>query len=817
MTLLQDLRYGIRTLRKSPGFTGAVVLSLALGIGANTAIFSVIDHVLLSPLDFEEPDRMVMLWTVPTGDPSIRSQVSVPDFRDWVSESTSFESVGSFQNRSGNLTGEGTPVRVRFAAVSPGFFPAMGAEAVLGRTFIAEDDEPGNGDRIVIAYSFWQRHFGGASDVIGDTIVLDDRSRTVIGVAPEGFAFPDTRTEIWTPIGIVGDTNSRGARFLTVVARLADPATVVVAQAEMSAIAARLAAAYPASNQDRDAFVQPLHETVVGDVRPALMVVWGAVGFVFLIVCANVINMLLARARAREREIAVRMAIGAGRGRVVRQLLTESLLLAAAGGGVGIPLAIAGVDLIPRIGGTAIPRINELQVDTGVFAFSFFLTLATGILFGLLPALGSSRADVNQGLKAGSGNFARSSHGMTGAILVAGEIALALMVLIGAGLLIRTFQGLTEVDPGFNMTNLMTMRVEPPFTSNVPEDPDDIPGWIAAERTKAALFYREVQERVGALPGVRAVAAVNRMPLSGNWWGSGFRIEGREADTPSGLFSTFARPVLPGYFGTMEIPLVGGRRFTMQDESSAMPVVLINQTAARRYWPDQDPIGRQLIFDPSPPFTIVGIVGDVRHNRVESDAEPIVYTPLAQAVEGFSGDFGMDMVVRFEADPSTLVEPIRETIQSLNPNLPVFDVRSMNDVLAGSIADRRFYMILLTLMGALTLVLSAIGTYSVIAYSTSQRMRELGIRVALGAGRVEILKLVVGRGVGLTLAGIVVGLGGAFALTRVLGGVLFGVTPTDPSTFAIIAAGLTLVALVSCCVPARRAAKVDPGVVLREE
>ena len=328
--------------------------------------------------------------------------------------------------------------------------------------------------------------------MIGDTIVLDDRSRTVIGVAPEGFAFPDARTDIWTPIGIVGDTNSRAARFLTVVARLADPATVAAAQAEMSAIAAQLAAAYPASNRDRDAFVQPLHETVVGNVRPALMVVWGAVGFVLLIVCANVANMLLARAQAREREIPVRMAIGAGRGRVVRQLLTESLLLAAIGGGVGIPLAIAGVDLIPRIGGTAIPRLNELQVDTGVFAFSFCLTLATGILFGLLPALGSSRADVNEGLKAGSGNFARSSHGMTSAILVAGEIALALMVLIGAGLLIRTFQGLTEVDPGFNMTNLMTMRVEPPFTSSVPEDPDYIPSWIEAERTKAALFYRQV-------------------------------------------------------------------------------------------------------------------------------------------------------------------------------------------------------------------------------------------------------------------------------------------------------------------------------------
>ena len=304
------------------------------------------------------------------------------------------------------------------------------------------------------------------------------------------------------------------------------------------------------------------------------------------------------------------------------------------------------------------------------------------------------------------------------------------------------------------------------------------------------------------------------MPLSGNWWGSSFRIEGREADTPSGLFSTFARPVLPGYFQTMEIPLVGGRRFTVQDESSAMLVVLINQTAARRYWPDQYPIGRQLIFDPSPPFTIVG---DVRHNRVEFDSEPIVYTPLAQAGAGFSGDFGMDMVVRFHADPSTLVGPIRETVQSLNPNLPVFDGRSMNDVLSGSIADRRFYMILLTLMGALTLVLSAIGPYSVIAYSTSQRMRELGIRAALGAGRGEILKLIVGRGVVLTLSGVAAGLAGAFALTRVLGGVLFGVTPTDPSTFAAIAAGLTPVALVSCYVPARRAAKVDPGVVLRRE
>ncbi len=817
MTLLQDLRYGIRTLLKSPGFTAAVVLSLALGIGANTAIFSVIDHVLLSPLAFEQPDRMVMLWTVPTGDPSVRSQVSVPDFRDWLAESTSFEAVGAFQTRSGNLTGQGTPVRIRFAAVSPGFFPAMRTEPVLGRTFIAEDDELGNGDRVVIGYGFWQRHFAGGPDVVGKTILLDDRSRIIIGVAPEGFAFPDARTEIWTPIGLIGDTNSRGARFLTVVARLGDGVTLEAAQVEVSSIAARLAEAYPASNEDRDAFVQPLHENVVGNVRPALMVVWGAVGFVLLIVCANVANILLARARAREREIAIRVAIGAGRGRVVRQLMTESLLLAAIGGGLGIPLAIAGVDLIPRLGGTAIPRIQELQVDAGVFAFSFLLTLATGVLFGLLPALGAARVDVNEGLKAGSGNSRRASNGRIRAILVAGEIALALMVLIGAGLLIRTFQGLTEVDPGFNMSNLMTMRVEPPFTTDPPRDSGAIPDWIASERTKASLFYLDVQERVEALPGVRSAAAVNRMPLSGNWWGSSFRIEGRQADTPSGLFSSFIRPVILGYFRTMEIPLVSGRAFTWQDESGSQPVAVISLMAARRYWPDEDPIGRQLIYDPFPPFTIVGIVGDVKHNRVEFASQPIVYTALAQAIQGFSGDFGMDLVVRFQAEPSALVGPIRETVQTLNPNLPVFDVRSMDEVLASSIADRRFYMILLSLMGALTLALSAIGTYSVIAYSTSQRMRELGIRVALGAGRGEILKLVVGQGVKLTLAGVVAGLTGAFVLTRVLGSVLFGVTPTDPSTFATIAAGLTLVALVSCYIPARRAAKADPGVVLREE
>jgi putative ABC transport system permease protein len=363
----------------------------------------------------------------------------------------------------------------------------------------------------------------------------------------------------------------------------------------------------------------------------------------------------------------------------------------------------------------------------------------------------------------------------------------------------------------------MTMRLEPPFLSSPPADFDDVLEWLGAERTKASLFYRDVQERVEALPGVQSVAAVNRMPLSGNWWGSSFRIEGREANTPSGEFASFSRPVLPGYFQTMEIPLVRGRALTMQDESGALPVALISQTAARRYWPDQDPIGRQLIYGAFPPFTIVGIVGDVKHNRLEFAPEPIVYMPLAQAVEGFSGDFGMDLVIRSETEPATLVGPIRETVQSLNPNLPVFNVSSMNEVLARSIADRRFYMILLTLMGALTLVLSAIGTYSVISYSTSQRMRELGIRVALGAGRGEILKLVVGRGVGLTLAGVAAGLLGAFALTRVLGGVLFGVTPTDPSTFVTIAAGLILVALASCYLPARRAARVDPGVVLREE
>ncbi|CAN5880254.1 ABC transporter permease [soil metagenome] len=809
-TLLQDIRYAARRLLKSPGFTLVAVLTLALGIGANSAIFSVVNAVLLRSLPFAEPEQLVVFGTTKRGEEPRAGSMSPPDYMSLREHNRSFSDVSAFSYGGATLTGMDEPERIEAAWVSAGFFELFGAAPVLGRTIAPEEVQPGNTTVAVLSYAMWQQPFGGDPDVIGRTITLNGVTRTIIGVAPRGFDFPQKRA-LWVPLThnefFSSETAvNRRAQYLNVAGRLRPGVSVEQAAAEVRSLAAQLEQQFPETNTNVTLATLPLHEVMVGEVRTPLLVLLGAVGLVLLIACANVANLLLARAAAREGEIAVRAALGAGRGRLVRQLLTESVLLGLIGGALGLLLAYWGTTLLSALRLEGIPRLDEIGLDGAVVGFTLVVALLTGAIFGLIPALQATRTDLTSTLREGGRGAlggVRGSHARS--MLVVSEMALAVMLLIGAGLLIRSFLQLQQVDPGFRTEQALAFDLE-------------LPSQSYSEGPQQAEFFRALIERLQPLPGVQAVSAVNILPMANDRFIINFDVEGRDEAPPGERPVLEVRVATPDYFRTMGIPLRRGRAFGDADRADAPPVVVINEMAARRYFPDEDAIGQRIRLGWGPGDDrfaggeVVGVVADVRQVGPSEDYVPEIYLPYTQVPVS-----DMSVIVRTAGDPLALAGVLRSQVRELDPNLPLSNLRTLDQLVAQSVAQPRFYMLLLTVFAAVALALAAIGIFGVMSYSVAQRTREIGIRVALGAEPQRVLQLVVGRALRLALLGVAVGLLGALALTRLLESLLFGVSTTDPLTFVAVAVLLAAVALLASYLPARRASGVDPIVALRAE
>lgn len=798
-TLWQDLRYGIRMLVKNPGFTLVATLTLALGIGANSAIFSVVDAVLLRPLKFKAPEQLVRIWeTLPQGG---TGTASPPNLKDWREQNDVLAGIAAFSTPNFNLQSQDSPERVPGAAVTPEFFDVMGAPPQIGRGFRAGEDQLGNHRVVVLSHELWRRNFGADPQIVGRSIPVNGESFTVVGVMAPGFRYPSRLTELWTPLALTpARMASRGSHFLNVIARLKPGVTLEQAQQQMSLIARRIEQQYPDNQTGRGILVGLLQEVTVRNVRPALLTLLCAVGFVLLIACVNVANLLLARATGRRREIGIRLALGAGRWRLARQFLTESLLLAALGGALGLLLAKWGVSLLVAMAEQILPRASEVGLDARVVGFTMLLSLLTGVVFGLAPALQSSKVDVQTTLKeGGSAGESRQSHWLR-SLLVVAEVAAAFVLLIGAGLMVKSFLNLQRVDAGLRPENALTMGLTLP-DSKYPTPQSRAP------------FFQRLLERVSTLPGVESAGVINLLPMQ-NWgWNSEFQIEGRQPFPPGKAPVVENRTVTPDYFRAMGIPLVAGRFLTEQDSEKSERVTLVNQTFAQRYFPNEDPIGKRISAGVGGWMTIVGIVGDVKQAGLTDSVRAEHYAPHGQVQISNT----MSLVVRTSSDPTALAAAIRRETQAIDPAQPVFNIKTMETVIAESVSDRRLNTVLLGVFSGLALLLAVIGIYSVMSYTVTQRARELGIRIALGAQARDVLKLVVGQGVALAAVGMAIGLIAAFALTRLMATLLFGVGATDPLTFAVVSTLLLVVALLACLIPARRATKVDPMEALRYE
>ncbi len=805
-TLLKDLRIAVRSLVRTPSLTVAALLALALGIGANTAIFSVVDGVLLRPLPYPRADRLVLLIDSNPAAGFPRFAASPPNYADWRAQSHSFTDLAAFNGTNLGLTAPGVePERIQAARVSAGFFGVLGVSPALGRGFRAEEDRPGAGDVVVLSHRLWQRRFGAAPGIVGQRVTLDGAPHTVVGVAPEGFYFPNRDTEAWVPLAIEIDPKQRGAHYLGVIGRLADGVTLKSAQAEITGIAKRLEEQYPDNNTGWGVNLMPLQERVVETIRPALLVLMVTVGMVLLIACANVANLLLARMAAREREIAIRGALGAARGRLVRQFLTESLVLSLTGGLLGLALGVAGTRVLVAMSSDGIPRAGEIGLDWTVLGFTLGLALVTGLVFGLLPALHASKGDLQSSLREGGrGQSAGGRARLVRDLLVVVEVAAALVLLVGAGLLIRTFVGLQGISPGFDPSGVMTLRLSLP-ESTYPDDPSQI------------SFYERLADRLRAVPGVEASGAGFPLPLGGSNYVLSFAVEGRPAPAPNESPQSWMRFVTPGYVQAMGIPLVRGRMLAETDRAGAPRVALVSRTLAETVFPGEDPIGHRITFnDPTSPdaewVEIVGVVGSVRDQSLAKEPNGETYlsafqTPLDVAT----------VVAKTSGDPAALTGALRAAVHDVDPNLPVYRVRTMQAVVADSLADQRFNATLLAIFAALALVLASVGVYGVISYSVSQRTSEMGLRLALGAERREVLALVVRQAMVRVALGVVLGLAGAFAAGRFLRSLVVGITVRDPLTFGGVALVLLAVALLATWLPARRATRVDPVVALRSE
>jgi putative ABC transport system permease protein len=822
-TLWQDIKYGTRMLLKNPGITGIVILALALGIGANTAIFSVVNSVLLRPLPYDEADALVFLnEKSPVLD---EMSISYPNFEDWRAQNQSFERIGVYNRSSYNLTGTGEPERIITGQVSADLFTVLHATPAIGRVFTNEEDKPGGPPVVVLSHGLWQRRFGGQASVLNQPIQLNGKSYTVIGIMPADYQYP-SRVEMWVPVGQLSDRaewKSRGNHpGLYGVGRLKPGVTFDQAVADMARVASNLAAQYPDSNTNNGIRLRPLLEIYVSDIRRALWVIFAAVAFVLLIACANIANLLLARATARRKEMAIRSALGAGRWRIARQLLTESILLSVVGGVLGLVLGRWGIKLILYISPDAIPRAREIGLDWKVLGFTIGISFITGILFGLVPALQAGEVDVHETLK-DTGRGVSGRQWLRSSLVVV-EVATTLILLIGAGLMIRSFYLLQKVNPGFSYEHLTS------FSISLPQKKYE------AEETKIN-FYRNLLESLRATPGVEAAAAASGLPLGNNGWQTSFTIDGRPEPARGETPLMEACLVTPDYFKAMNIPVLKGRVFNDHDDKShlvgkdlsklsenektvaGVNSIVIDEEFARRYWPNEDPVGKRIKLGGghgngfAPVLEVLGVVGRVKMDSLSQDSNRVQgYFPYAQMPAG-----GMTLVVKGSGDPTQLVAAARQQVKAIDPDQPIYSPRSMGDIRAESVAPERLNLTLLSLFAGIALVLAIVGIYGVMSYSVTQRTHEIGIRMAIGASRADVFKMILGHGMKLTLVGIVVGLLGAFALTRLMATMLFGVEPTDATTFATIAVLLIAVALLACYLPGRRATRVEPTISLRYE
>ena len=829
-TLRQDLSFGFRMLFKNRGFALAAVLSLALGIGANTTIFSIINGTLLSTLPYNDPERIVILWSVPTTRPEQRNSVTVSQYRAWISGSRSFSSVGAFYGRTVNLSGEqsGTFAEsIEMAQVTSSLWDVLGVKPLIGRVFTAEEDQDGNPARVaVLSYPFWQRRFGGSNDAVGQTFTVDNEKITVIGVMPKDFDFASNQTAYWGPMGFLPQQVTSAASFLLVPGRLKDGVSLEQARSEMNAVAAGLRESNPEGNRDRGIFVEEIQAAFTQGVKEPLMVLQGAVIFVLLIACSNVAGLLLARAAARRSEVSVRAALGAARGRVIRQLLTESVLLALAGGALGFGLGWAGLRMVlGSLPEGALPA-DSIGIDGTVLGYTAAVSILTGLIFGVLPALQTSKVDLATTLKeSGRTGMDASARQRVRQVLVTAQIALALVLLIGAGLMMNTFVRVQANELGADTSNLLTFEFRFPQSEMMKPVGRFRNVGLWEINPVTGLTNDRLHERLQAIPGVVSAAGINRPPLTGAMM-MGFSIQGRpapEPGTPGFAASYYA--ITPDYFSTMKIPILQGRDFAKTDSPGSSPVVIISKAMAERWWPNENPIGKYIALDFVPnevPRQIVAIVGDTLQGRFQQQPQPALYVPHVQQPGQWQGPAwnlraAMFFVMRTAGDPGNIIPAVRDAVAEIDRSKPAGSIRTVEGYLDDGLSEVRVFMMLLAVFGISAAVLAALGIYGVMAYAVAQRTREIGIRVALGANPANIVRLVVRQAVVLIGIGIVIGVAGAFTLTRFLANFLWQVSPTDPVTFAAVSTGLTLVAVAACMAPTRRAIAVDPTVALRHE
>jgi putative ABC transport system permease protein len=813
-TFLQDLRYGGRLLRKSPVFTAAAIITLALGIGANTAVFTVVNSVLLQPLPYPQADRILYLGE--SGKDSQRISIAYPNFIDWQSQNHVFERMGAVQAQSFILTNREQPELLPGRCVSEGFFPTLGVKPLLGRVFLPTDDQPSAAPVALISYGLWQRRFGGDPNIVDRAITLDQKSYTVVGVLPRDFEYRDMVNDVFIPLGLKGaqeELTTRGGHpGIFAVARLKSGESMSRARGDMAAISGRLAQQYPETNAGGGVTMATLQDFMVGDTRPWLMLLFAAVGLVLLIACANIANLLLGRAAARAHEIAIRAALGASHWRLIRQVLTESILLALLGGALGAGIATLGIDLLVKAAPDGLPRLQDIRVDPLVLAFTLVVSVITGVLFGIAPAIYALK------LRPALNESGRSSVGTARQhlrnVLVVAELAVSLLLLVGAGLVIRSFARVLNVQPGLNPSRLLTARI------HLPENKYQTAAQIDG-------FFDELMRQLQTAPGIRAAAANMPLPFSFNEWDTGVFLEGHPAPTPDGVTFTYVHFISPEYLGAMQTPLLRGRYITYFDNKNAPPVVLVNQNFVVRYLANQNPIGKRLRFGgyeeitgsdfkKNPWMTIAGVIGDVKQYGLDAEQGPEVFFPYNQDPGG-NAKSTRNLVLRTVGDPLPALDELRRVLHNIDKDQPIGDVATMEQLISASLGSRRMPMYLLAAFAGLALTLAAVGIYAVLAYWVAQRAREIGIRMALGASRRDVLRLVVQQGGKLMVSGLAIGLALALAMGRLLSSQLFQVSVNDPVTFLAVTLILSGVAAASCYLPARRAARVDPLAALRQE